>query len=213
VASALSLALPDRRRTETIAAGSSRGKRLLIGTNRDESALFIGPHPQKDPVAADLGNLLPDNFSKVYKKYREIYPQMTDEQLRIRAVSAEEYWVPSVRVADAHVKGGGDAWMYRLDFSETGGFLRGYAFHSLDVRLVWNRPSALAENAAAEAQLAHQMHQTWTAFLRGETPAAPGVPAWPEYNPATRPTMIFDTQNHVEEKPQEAELRLWDGVL
>jgi hypothetical protein len=25
--------------------------------------------------------------------------------------------------------------------------------------------------------------------------------------------MVFDTQNHVEQKPQEAELRLWDGVL
>ncbi len=199
--------------TESIAAGSSRGKRLLIGTNRDESALFIGPHPQKDPVAADLGNLLPDNFSKIYKRYHEIYPQMTDEQLRIRAVSAEEYWIPSVRVADAHLKGGGDCWMYRLDFSETGGFLRGYAFHSLDVRLVWNRPSPLADNAVAEANLARQMHQAWTAFLRGETPSAPGVPAWPQYNPATRPTMVFDTQNHVEEKPQDAELRLWDGAL
>jgi para-nitrobenzyl esterase len=199
--------------TESIAAGSSRGKRLLIGTNRDESALFIGPHPQRDPVAADLGNLLPDNFAKVYKRYREIYPQMTDEQLRIRAVTAEEYWIPSVRVADAHVKGGGEGWMYRLDFSETGGFLRGYAFHSLDVRLVWNRPSPLAENAVAEAQLAHQMHQAWVAFLRGDTPSAPGVPAWPEYNQASRPTMVFDTQNHVEQKPQEAELRLWDGIL
>ena len=29
----------------------------------------------------------------------------------------------------------------------------------------------------------------------------------------TTPTMIFDTENHVEREPQEAELRLWDGVL
>jgi para-nitrobenzyl esterase len=201
------------RPVESIAAGSSRGKRLLIGTNRDESALFIGPHPQKDPVAGDLGNLQAADFFKVYARYHEVYPQMTDEQLRIRAVTAEEYWIPSVRVADAMVKGGGTAWMYRLDFSETGGFLRGLAFHSLDVRLVWNRPSALAENAVAEADLAHQMHQAWTTFLHGETPAAPLVPAWPEYNPATRPTMVFDTQNHVEMKPQDAELHLWDGLI
>jgi para-nitrobenzyl esterase len=65
----------------------------------------------------------------------------------------------------------------------------------------------------AEADLSHQMHQAWTAFLHGETPAATGVPPWPEYNSSTRPTMVFDTQNHVEEKPQEAELRLWDGRL
>jgi para-nitrobenzyl esterase len=201
------------RPIESISGGSSRGKRLLIGTNRDESALFIGPHPQKDPGAADLGNLASGDFSAVYKKYREVYPQMTDEQLRIRAVTAEEYWIPSMRVADAHVKGGGNAWMYRLDFAETSGFLRGYAFHSLDVRLVWNRPSALAENAVAEADLAHQMHQAWTGFLRDELPTGAGVPQWPEYNATTRPTMVFDTQNHVEQKPQEAELRLWDGVL
>lgn len=201
------------RPVESITAGSSRGKRLLIGTNRDESALFIGPHPEKDPVAADLGNMLSEKFAPVFKKYREVYPQMTDDQLRIRAVTAEEYWIPSMRAADAHLKGGGSAWMYRLDFSETSGFLRGYAFHSLDVRLVWNRPSLLAVNATAEAGLARQMYQAWIAFLRGETPAAPGIPAWPEYDSSTRPTMIFDTQNHVEFKPEDAELRLWDGVL
>lgn len=206
-------ALVPLRPVETIAAGSSQGKRLLIGTNRDESALFIGPHPEKDPVAADLGNLLPERFLPIYKRYRTIYPQMSDELVRIRAVTAEEYWIPSIRAADAHLKGGGSAWMYRLDFSETGGYMRGYAFHSLDVRLVWDRPSALADNAAAEAELAQQMHQTWIGFLRGEAPAVSGVSAWPEYNSTTRPTMVFDTQNHLEMKPQEAELRLWDGLL
>jgi para-nitrobenzyl esterase len=206
-------ALVPLRPVDSIASGSSRGKRLLIGTNRDESAAFIGPHPRNDPSGADLGNLQTSSFSPVYNKYREVYPQMSDEQLRIRSVTAEEYWIPSMRVADAHVKGGGSAWMYRLDFSETSGFLRGYAFHSLDVRLVWNHPSVLAENGVAEVDLAHQMHQAWTAFLRGETPAAPGVPSWPQYDSINRHTMVFDTQNHAEQKPQEAELRLWDGVL
>jgi para-nitrobenzyl esterase len=206
-------ALMPLRPADTIAAGSSRGKRLLIGTNRDESAMFIGPHPEKDPSGADLGNLPPEKFLPVLKEYRAIYPQMNDEQLRIRAVTAEEYWVPTIRVADAHVKGGGSGFMYRLDFTENSGYLRGYAFHSLDVRLVWNHPSPLTENASAEADLARQMHQAWTRFLLGEAPAAPGVPAWPEYNPTTRPTMVFDAQNSLEQKPQETELRLWDGVL
>lgn len=206
-------ALLPLRPIESISAGSSRGKRLLIGTNRDESAAFIGPHPQKDPGPADLGNLPVDAFTAIYKRYPAVYPQMTGEQLRIRAVTAEEYWIPSLRVADAHHNAGGSAFVYRLDFAETGGYLRGYAFHSLDVRLVWDRPSPLAENAAAEADLALEMHHVWLAFLRGESPAAPGVPAWPEYNSLTRPTMIFDKQNHVEQKPQEAELRFWDGIL
>src|SRR5271168_2751292 len=50
----------------TIAAGSTRGKRLLIGTNRDESALFIGPHP-KDVIPKDLGNLRLAKFEEVFR--------------------------------------------------------------------------------------------------------------------------------------------------
>jgi len=205
--------LLPRRPVETIAAGSSLGKRLLIGTNREESASFLGPHPALDPGSADLGNLPVVRFSEVLHKYRAVYPQLTDEQLRIRAATAEEYWVPSVRVAEAFIKTGGKAWMYRLDYPESSGLLRGYAHHSLELHLAWGRPSALAENPAAETELAQEMDQAWIAFLRGEVPASSGLPPWPEYTSDTRATMAFDKQSHVELQPQEAELRLWDGLL
>jgi para-nitrobenzyl esterase len=196
-----------------IEQGSSRGKRLLIGTNRDESALFIGPHPAKDAAAADLGNISVEQFMPVYRRYAKVYPEMSVEQRRIRAVSAEEYWVPSIRVADAHVHGGGEAYMYRLDFSETNGRLSGYAYHSLDNPLVWNYPHKFAANADAEAAIASQMHNAWAAFIKGGAPAANGLPQWPRYTPQDRATMILDTQSHVDEKPAEQELRLWDGVM
>ncbi len=205
--------LLPHRPVETIAGGSGQGKRLLIGTNRDESAAFLGPHPQHDPGAADLGNLPTGQFDPVFAKYKDIYPKMTVEQLRLRAATAEEYWVPSIRAVDALVKGGGSAFMYRLDFAETSGPFRGYAFHSLDVRLVWDRPSAAVENATQEAAMALTMHQAWVASLRGETPAAEGLPEWPAYSSTDRPTMVFDNLSRVETKPQEAELRLWDGLL
>ncbi|HUV69198.1 MAG TPA: carboxylesterase family protein [Terracidiphilus sp.] len=205
--------LLPRLPVETIAAGSSLDRRLLIGTNREESASFLGPHPEHDPGAADLGNVPVARFTEVLHKYRAVYPQMTDEQLRIRAATAEEYWVPSVRVAEAFLKGGGKAWMYRLDFAERVGLLRGFAHHSLDVRLVWDRPIARGENAEAEARLAQEMDQAWMAFLRGRTPASNGLPAWPEYTSEAQATMALDTESHVELHPQEAELRLWNGVL
>lgn len=198
---------------ETIAAGSSRGKRLLIGTNRDESASFIGPHPEHDADAANLGNLRPQQFLEVYREYSKIYPEMTVEQRRIRALTAEEYWVPSVRVAEAHVKGGGEAWMYRLDFHEGSGLLGSYAFHSLELRLVWDHPQRTIANASTEIELAGQMHEAWCAFLRGNTPAAPGLPDWPQYTLNEQHTMIINAQSRVAVRPQATELRLWDGVL
>jgi para-nitrobenzyl esterase len=205
--------LLPRRPIETIASGSSLRKRLLLGTNREESASFLGPHPAHDPGSADLGNLPAAQFNEVLHKYRAVYPQMTDEQLRIRATTAEEYWVPSTRVADAFVNGGGTAWMYRLDYAESIGPLRGFAHHSLELHLVWDRPSAQAENAAAEVELAREMDHAWIAFLRGDTPASAGLPEWPEYTSSARDTLVFDSESRVEEHPQGAELRLWDGLL
>jgi para-nitrobenzyl esterase len=199
----------------TIAAGASleemkarRGrKRLLIGTNREESALFVGPHPAKDATAADLGNVPLAEFEAVYARYKAVYPEMGTESLRIRALTAEEYWVPSVRVAEAFVEGGGEAWMYRLDFAYSSGRFKGLAFHSEDVGLVWDKPEA--EGAA----MAKEIHGAWVAFLKGERPHAEGLPDWPSYSRGLKETMVLDAVSKVEERPMAAELALWDGVL
>ncbi len=205
--------LIPRLPVETIAAGSTKGKRLLIGTNREESASFIGPHPAKDPGAGDLGNLPVGTFDEVYAKYAGLYPEMSVEGRRIRATTAEEYWIPSMRALDAHVRGGGKAWDYRVDFFETTGRLKDYAYHSLETPMIWDKPRESVGNAVAEASLSGQMHAAWVAFIQGETPAAAGLPVWPAYRSDTRDTMIFDTTSRIEAKPQEAEMRLWDGLL
>ena len=190
---------------------NERSKRLLMGTNRDESALFLGPHPEQDPTAGDLGNLPLPLFKDVFAKYATLYPGMSDDLRRIRAVTAEEYWIPSERVAAALADAGGAAWMYRLDFSPTKGTMKGLAFHSEDVDLVWDRLKASSE--VGEAAMARQIHAAWLSFLRGKAPAAAGLPVWPKYKGKERATMLLDTVSRVVERPQEAELRLWDGVL
>jgi para-nitrobenzyl esterase len=164
-------------------------------------------------TAGELGNVSLARFDEVYAKYGAVYPAMSEERLRIRALTAEEYWVPSVRVAEALVKGGGSAWMYRLDFAQSSGRLKGYAYHGEELGLAWDRPNAEVANAAAEAALAKQVHQAWVAFIKGGAPGAAGLPAWPEYTSEARETMVVDAVSRVEERPQEEELRLWDGVL
>lgn len=204
--------LIPRLPVETIADGRMSGTRLLIGTNRDESALFVGPHPQAITVA-ELGNVPLDRFEEVFARYKAVYPHMTEEQLRVRALTAEEYWVPSVRVADAQVMGGGTAWMYRLDFAPGSGRMKDEAYHSEELQLVWDKPNKKLPNVSEENALAKQVHAAWVEFIKGDTPGAESLPIWPEYTTTTRETMVFDTVSRVEEHPQEAELGLWDGVM
>ena len=205
--------LMTRLPVQEVADGNASGKRFLAGTNREESAMFLGPHPEHDPIAQNLGNLSLASFDETFARYKALYPEMTDEQRRIRAVTAEEYWIPTIRLTDAHVKAGGSAWMYELAFTESSGRFSGFAYHGLDVPLVWEKPHTDVTNAAAEAALALQMHDAWVAFIRGEVPAAKGLPVWPTYDPRERKTMILDAVSRVEERPQEKELQLWDGKL
>lgn len=189
----------------TIAGGSARGKRLLIGTNRDESALFLGPHPQHDPTAADLGNMALAEFDGIYAQYATVYPDMTAEQRRIRATTAEEYWAPSIHVANAAAGGGAHVWAYELTLPRASGPEKGLSPHTEDLGLVWDQPG---ENPI-EGRLATQVNAAWAAFLQGQPPAAPGLPAWPEYDAGQRPTMMLDAPSRVEVRPQQAELQLW----
>ena len=198
---------------QTIAGGSTRGKRLLLGTNRDESALFVGPRPSKNATAADLGNMPTEQFAPIYAKYAELYPDLTFEQRRIRALTAEEYWIPSMRVAAAHAGNSGDTYVYRLDFAESSGRLQGYAYHSLDVGLVWDKPHRDVANADAEATMTTTMHAAWAAFIRGDAPVASALPTWPKWTLSERKTMLLGASSRVEANPQEAEFRVWQGKL
>ena len=197
---------------ERIREGSTRGKRLLIGTNRDESALFIGPHPAHEPGKRDLGNLSVEQYRAVEDRYAQIYPAMTEQGRWIRSLTAEEYWIPSTRVAEAHADAGGKAFVYLLEFAPASGRFAGLAFHSYDVRFVWEHFGADGPTAE-EMHFAEQVHTAWVAFIRGDAPGAPGLPVWPVYSTSTRPTMILNTVSRVENAPQAQEMAVWDGLL
>jgi para-nitrobenzyl esterase len=205
--------LVPRLPVQTMASGSTRGKRLLIGTNRDESAAFLGPHPLHDPTAANLGNIPLNRFNQVFAHYKQLYPDMSPEQLRIRAVTAEEYWIPSLRVAEAQLHGGGSTWMYRLDISPATGRMHSEAYHAEDLGFAWDKLGKDFADTPSAPALASQMHAAWVAFLKGETPSATGLPPWPEFRLPDRKTMILNTTSHVEAHPFDKEMHLWDGVL
>ena len=201
------------RPVDLITAGSPAGKRLLIGSNRDESALFLGPRPKPPVKPSDLGNLPLDLFENVQKKYAELYPGMSVSQREIRAATAEEYWIPTLRLAEASVAKNEDIWMYRLDYSSYSGRLEGEAYHSEDLGFVWDKLSVAERQDEQAKALATQMHTAWTTFIHGKTPSADGLPAWPAFTLSKRSTMILDRVSRVEDDPNVAERAVWAGVM
>ena len=64
----------------------------------------------------------------------------------------------------------------------------------------------------APQPLADAMHRAWLAFAHHHNPNVPDLPQWPCYELHNRPTMIFDTESHVENDPQSEKREIWTNT-
>jgi len=147
-------------------------------------------------------------------RYKEHFPGLTAAQRKLRLLTAEEYWVPTLRIAEAHVSHGGEAHFYRFDCPLLTGPLAGEVPHSAELKFVWDdeTPLQAGEHKAGERnRLVESVHAAWVDFIYGRTPAIRNAPAWPRFNLAERPVMLIDRKSTVTLDPNSAERRLWDG--
>nr|WP_221375036.1 carboxylesterase family protein [Actinoplanes polyasparticus] len=201
---------------QALAEGHARDIALIAGHTRDEQRLFTAMSGRLGQITADEAATALDLFAPApdgARRYRDAYPAAGPEQLYELVQSDWLFRMPSVRLADAHIAGGGRAHVYELTWPAPGmGGVLG-ACHGLDVPLVFgnltgNQPAALlGEDPGAEAvALSQQMRAAWTAF------ATHGDPGWPGYDAADRPTRIFDVPGAVTAYPESASHLIWQDV-
>jgi para-nitrobenzyl esterase len=194
---------------DVIAAGASRSVRLLIGTVRDESAAYLAGRTRQSPIeAVELSNVSLADGQAVYERYLETYAQDDPLQRRVRFMTAEEYWGPTMRVVNGRVgqTEAAEMFVYRFDLPNAAGALAGWASHGVDAPFAFGtvpREAAVPPGAAALG-----FHDRWAAFIKGEAPGAD----WPRFTAADRRILrLAETADAV--PPDDAQLALWDGVL
>ena len=181
---------------------------LLLGSNRDEWALFDVMLPQTTVVLeAQIRGRLGARADELRAAYRSWSDVAGDVVFRI----------PMVRLAEAHPA---PVYMYRFDVASLafGGKLG--AAHALELSLVWNRLDnpfsalLLGGDTTPFQQVALRMHDTWSAFIRTGIPDGGGLPAWPRYDTERRATMIIDREDaRVEDDAGGVQRRMWEAVL
>lgn len=160
-------------------------------------------------VRGDLANMGIDAFAPVYDAYGQSFPALSPVDRRYRALTAEEYWLPTLRTAAAHAAARRPTWLYRLDIPRSAAPNAGYAVHGSELPLVWDKvrdpQSAFLGPEGPEAEaLAARMHAHWVSFIRSGTPGAD----WPLHRTDAPQTMVFANEDTAVARLDGAESRL-----
>ena len=143
--------------------------------------------------------------------YNALLPTLSPADRHLRQLTAEEYWLPSIRLAEAHVAAGGQARMYRFDYAPTTGPLAGYATHNSDIPFVFGQAVGFAGVAAPPAELT-RTHALWAGWVATGEAQGDGV-EWPLYEPDQRATLLLAENRTIAHDPRGEERRLWAGLL
>jgi para-nitrobenzyl esterase len=177
---------------------------LLIGSNKDETTLFM----LRDPK---FGSLTEADLAKRAKAaagakaevlvaaFRRLHPDHSPTHLLSDVTTAVGIWADSITQAERKAaQGAAPVFMYQLAWETPVARGRLKSPHALEIPLVFDN----VENARSfvgrgdEPQvLADQMSAAWLAFARS------GDPGWPAYDSGRRATWIFDLDSRLADDP------------
>ncbi|MBN1665284.1 MAG: carboxylesterase/lipase family protein [Deltaproteobacteria bacterium] len=201
------------------AAPSAVNVPVIVGSNKDESALFMAIDPRRRKLTEEelqerLGRLLGERKDDILAVYRKQRPDATPWDLYI-GISSEGMRLRSIQLAEAKVKAGGaPVYMYSFDWESN--FMRGLlkSCHALEIPFVFNNPDVapFTGDSPDRYELAAAMSRAWINFARTGNPSVEGMPPWPAYDMESRATMIFHVPCRVENDPRKEERLIWKGM-
>ncbi len=204
--------------TQAIAEGGSRGVPLLVATARDEMTIMVPECPdvltgKEAFIRRKLGE---SRFSELARAYQRITDSTRDWRLEL--LGATMFGIPAIRLAEAACSAREPVWMMRMDYLlSVPPFDKVGATHLTDVLLIFeastNWSNTVARDGTLEDKLVSDAFQKLiVGFAREGRPASPRMPEWPQYDTATRATLIFDSRCRVENDPLSEQRRAWDGI-
>ena len=170
---------------------------LVIGTNADESSIFVARSPLDDD--ADYERKLTDAFGAQADAVSKIYPPSAFGSAReayARAITETGFVCPSLALADAAATGGTPVYAYHFTYARAGriGDKLG-AFHGAEVAyLFWSFPAVLKPNAD-DQRITATLRTAWAGFATSGVPVAD--PPWPPYRSAAPAIYLIDVPSSV----------------
>ncbi|MWC31368.1 carboxylesterase/lipase family protein [Paenibacillus sp. MMS18-CY102] len=186
---------------------------LMIGTNDDESAMFIHYDLElREPCHKTVDRLFGQNAPCVWASFEHYASVMAENRAWERTLTEHLYTIGAIQLANTLASSGSAVWMYRLAYGGSLGATHGY-----ENSLIQYASEAVAEQGdVAEyandmnyvsvqgAELAEAMRTAWISFICTGNPNprpslnanGSSIPEWPAYG-ATPNTMVLDMRSEV----------------
>ena len=203
---------------DPVAAPTAAHIPLMIGTNKDESALFLAADPKRRKLSdADMRErvtrLVGQRADEILAVYRRTRPTDTPWDLYV-GICSESMRLRSIQLAERKVAGGpAPVYMYLFTWESNalGGLFK--AAHALEIPFVFDHPdiAPFTGDRPDRYELAASMSEAWIHFARHGDPNHAGLPHWDCYDARTRATMIFDVPCRTENDPRRDERLVWNG--
>ncbi|MBT3644827.1 MAG: carboxylesterase/lipase family protein [Gammaproteobacteria bacterium] len=191
---------------EAIEAGVGRDIPVLIGTNQDESSLFM-LGSSEDSTAETQSKAY--GKSDLHEHYARVFPSFSPRDIAVRMATDFSFKLPAIRLAELRAETGSETYVYQFNWASRIPGLG--ATHALEIPFVFNMLHAPGVTAfigpgPLPQSLAGHMHDIWIHFINGQ------APEWPSYQRADRSVMHFDETSHLENNDYEDVIGLWAGL-
>jgi para-nitrobenzyl esterase len=188
---------------------------LIIGTNKDEMALFMASQPSfgtmtDQQLDAEARSMAGEKGPALIAALRKVHPDYSPSYLMTALATALFMWCGSIKLAERKAdQQSAPVYMYQLRWETplAAGFFK--SPHMLEIPMVFDnveKSRGFVGPGPAPQIVADQMSAAWLAFARTGNPNNSAIPIGPPYDAAKRATMIFDLNSTVENDPY-AEVR------
>jgi len=196
----------------------SRDVPLIIGTTKDEMALFLARTPDAGRLDMDglhtrLRPMFGPDTARIVDVHRRCRPEESPWDLLV-SIASEDRRLLSIEIAERKAaQGGAPVHLYWFTWESDVPLLK--AAHTMEIPFVFDTLDAtpIVGTRPDRFALAALMSRTWAAFARTGAPDHPALPAWPAFDAHTRATMRFDVPCALVFDPRREERLAWPGPV
>ena len=193
---------------EIIASGEHTEGELLLGTNKNEWALFVQLQMTDASTLEKLNAAIDEQFPAplnmaIKEHYLEGVTDATAAATLVRLVTDGFFRCPTRALARAVSEQGNQVYLYTFEF--------GPAFHAYEIPFVFGNPSTALGITDVEP-MRPVMQTYWTQFAKSGSPNGGDQPEWPAYDSESDQHMTLKPMPEAGSGLAAADCDFWDGV-